>query len=163
MLTILESLLNRTLIPENPFTAEQSLVEFDVQTSGILTQLLMECISSAGSFGKKERIPPMVSDIRSYLTAHYNEKTTLEHLADRFNLDPFYLQKLFKRYIGQSPLEHIIHLRMTRARSLLRTNTMSISEIAYTVGIENISHFARQFKKLEGVSPSQYRKLWTTI
>jgi AraC-like DNA-binding protein len=104
----------------------------------------------------------MIRDIRSYLTAHYNEKITLERLAARFNLDPYYLQKLFKRHIGQSPLEYIIYLRMTRARSLLRTSAMSISEVAYTVGIDNISHFARQFKKLEGVSPGQYRKFWST-
>jgi len=159
---LMETLLNRTLTPEHPFSAEQNLFEFDVQTSGLLTQLLIECISSAGTSTKLQHIPPMVCDIRSYLTANYNGKITLDHLAARFSLDPYYLQKLFKRYIGQSPMEYIIYLRMTRAKSLLRTSSMSISEIAYTVGIDNISHFTRQFKKLEGMTPSQYRKFWPT-
>ena len=162
ILTLLETLLNKTLTPDSPFTAEQSLFEFDVQISGIITQLLIECISSAKPSEKKHRIPPMISDIRSYLTANYAEKITLDHLAARFNLDPYYLQKLFKKHIGQSPIEYIIYLRMAHARSLLRTGSMTISEIAYKVGVENISHFARQFKKLEGISPGQYRKLWTT-
>jgi len=147
MHTILDTLLNRSLTPEHPFSAEQNLFEFDVQTSGLLTQLLTECISSAGGSHNAQHIPPLVCDIRSYLTAHYNEKITLSHLAVQFNLDPFYLQKLFKRYIGQSPMEYIIYLRITRAKSLIRTSTMSISEIAYTVGVDNISHFTRQFKK----------------
>ena len=163
MYTVLETLLNRSLTPDYPFSAEQNLFEFDVQTSGLLTQLIMECISSAGTSSKSQRIPPMVSDIRSYLTAHYNEKVTLERLASQFNLDPYYLQKLFKRYMGQSPMEYIIYLRMNRAKSLVRTSNMSISEIAYTVGIDNISHFTRQFKKQEGMTPGQYRKFWSTI
>ena len=163
MYTLLETILNRTLTPEHPFSAEQNLLAFDVQTSGLLTQLLMACISAAGNQGKFQHIPPMVCDIRSYLTARYNEKITLEQLAAQFNLDPYYLQKLFKRHIGQSPMEYIIYLRMTRAKSLIRTSTMSISEIAYTVGIDNLGHFTRQFKKQEGMTPGQYRKVWPTV
>jgi len=163
MRTLLERLLGRTLTPEDPFSAEQNLFEFDVHTSGLLTQLIMECISQAGGAGKSQHIPPMVSDIRSYLNAHYNEKITLAHLSAQFSLDGYYLQKLFKRYIGQSPMEYIIYLRMTRAKSLLRTSTMPISEIAYTIGIDNLSHFTRQFKKQEGVTPGRYRKFWPTL
>jgi len=162
MQMLMETLSNRALTSASPFSAEQNLFEFDVQTSGLLTRLLIECISSAGTTSKLQHIPPMICDIRSYLTAHYNEKITLEHLAAQFSLDPYYLQKLFKRYIGQSPMEYVIYLRMARARSLLRTGSMSISEIAYTVGIDNISHFTRQFKKQEGMTPSQYRRFWPT-
>jgi len=161
MLTLLETILHRTPMSEHSFFEEQNLFEFDVQTSGLLTQLIMECISSAGNSSKSQHIPQLVRDMRSYLTAHYNEKITLNNLANRFNLDSFYLQKLFKRNIGQSPMEFIIYIRMIRATSLLRTSDMSISEIAYTVGIDNLSHFSRQFKKQEGMTPSQYRKFWS--
>ena len=160
MRAMMETLLNRTQTPEYPFSSKQNLFEFDVHTSGLLTQLLIECISSVGSFSKSQQIPPLIRDIRSYLTAHYNEKITLGFLSAQFNLDPYYLQKLFKRYVGQSPTEYLIYLRMTRAKSLMRTSTMSISEIAYTVGIDNISHFTRLFKKQEGATPGQYRKAW---
>ena len=163
MQPLLETLLERTLAPEYPFSAEQNLFAFDVQTSGLLTQLIMECISAAGISSKSPHIPSLVRDIRSFLTGRYNEKITLEHLSARFNLDPYYLQKLFKKYIGQSPMEYIIYLRMTRAKSLIRTSALSISEIAYTVGIDNISHFTRQFKKQEGMTPGQYRKFWPNI
>lgn len=163
MYTLLNTLLNRSSTSRQPFSTEQNLFEFDVQTSALLNQLIMECISAVGASSKPQRIPPLVLDIRSYLTTHYNEKISLEHLSARFNMDPYYLQKFFKRSIGQSPMEYIIYLRMAKAKSLIRTSTMSISEIAYTVGVDNISHFTRQFKKLEGMTPGQYRKIWPTV
>ena len=159
MLSLLENLLNRTNMFEHTFSVEQNLFEF-VNNSGILTQLFIECISCAGNSGKVQQIPPTVRDISSYIAAHYNEKITLDILAARFNLDSCYLQKLFKRHSGQSPMEYIIHLRMTHAKNLIRSTTMSISEIAFTVGIDNISHFTRQFKKQVGITPGQYRKAW---
>lgn len=163
MHTLLDMLLNRSSTADDSPHAEQNLFESDVHSSGILTQLIMECISAASTSGKAHHIPPLVRDIRSYLSAHYNEKITLEHLADRFNLDPYYLQKLFKRSVGQSPMEYIISLRMTKAKSLIRTSSMPISEIAYAVGIDNLSHFTRQFKKQEGMTPGKYRAAWLSI
>ena len=160
MYTLLGSLLNRSATPDYPFDTEQNLFEFDVHTSGILNQVLMECIFAAGISGQVHHVPPMVRDIRSYLVANYNTKITLNHLASQFNLDPYYLQKLFKRFIGQSPMEYVIYLRMSKAKNLIRTSPMSISEIACAVGIDNISHFSRQFKKQEGVTPVEYRKNW---
>jgi len=160
MHTLLDTLLNRSLTYEEP-SLEQNLFELDVQSSGVLTQLLTESISNSGGSQKSQHVPPLVGDIRSYLTTHYNKKITLNHLANEFNLDPYYLQKLFKRHIGQSPIEYAIYLRMISAKSLIRTSNMSISEIAYTVGVDNISHFTRQFKKQEGMTPTQYRKFWS--
>ncbi|MCL2842754.1 MAG: AraC family transcriptional regulator [Oscillospiraceae bacterium] len=163
MLTLMEKLLNRPpLSPEHSLPGEQSLFEFDVQTSGLLTQLLVECVSSAGISRKMQHLPPMVNDMRNYLTARYTEKVTLDHLAAEFSLDPHYLQKLFKKHLGQSPMEYIIYLRIIRAKNLLRTSNMTISQIAYSAGVDNVSHFTRQFKRHEGMTPSQYRKVWFT-
>jgi len=163
MLSLLEMLLNQTPVVEHSLLEEQNMFELDIRISGLLTQIVMECISSAGNSSKSQHIPTVIRDIRSYLTAQYSEKITLNDLAKQFNLDPFYLQKLFKRYIGQSPMEYIIYMRMIYATSLLRTGDMSISEIAYTVGIDNLSHFSRQFKKQVGMSPVQYRKAWPSL
>jgi AraC-like DNA-binding protein len=160
MYNLLDTLLQRTSAMDDALTAVQNLFEFDVQVSGILTQLIMECISAKGSSDGAQHISPLVRDIRNYLTAHYDEKISLGDLASRFNLDPYYLQKLFKRSIGQSPMEYVISLRMTKAKSLIRTGSGSISDIAYTVGIDNISYFTRQFKQREGMTPTQYRQAW---
>ena len=163
MHVLLEALLGRSIQPDILFTAEQNLIEFDVQTSGIITQLIMECFSTIASSEKAKVIPQLVTNIRNYIIANYNEKITLEDLASEFNLNKFYLQKLFRKYTGQSPIEYVIYLRMNRAASLIRTSEMDIGEIAYTVGIENLSHFTRQFKKLQGMTPSQFRKFWPNL
>ena len=160
MYALLSSLLNRSATLDYPFDTEQNLFEFDVHTSGILNQVLMECIFAASISGQLHHIPPLVRDIRSYLVANYNAKITLSQLSNQFNLDPYYLQKLFKRSLGQSPMEYMIYLRMSRAKNLIRTSSMTISEVAYAVGIDNISHFSRQFKKHEGMTPVEYRKNW---
>lgn len=156
---ILDVLLNRF-----PSTEEkQNFFEADLHNSGILTQLMIACVSAVGSGGESVHMPTGVQDIRKFLDANYDQKITLEDLSNKFNLDPYYLQKLFKRYTGQSPTQYIIHLRMARAKTLLRSTTQSVSEIAYAVGIDNVSHFTRQFKKSEGMSPVQYRKFWPII
>ena len=160
MYTLHEMLLSRVSISDEYAFLEQNLFKTDIWASAILTQLMVSCISVTGSSNEPVSIPAVVQEIRKYLAAHFDQKITLEHLAKIFNLDPFYLQKLFKRYIGQSPSQYIIYLRMAQAKLLMRTTASSISEIAYAVGIDNISHFTRQFKKFESMTPVQYRKIW---
>ena len=97
-----------------------------------------------------------------YLMQNYQKRITLEDLGQQFNINPFYLQKQFKRYVGQSPTEYIIYLRMTHAKELLRNTGKSIGEVANEVGIDNLGYFTRLFKKQEGVPPHEYCKLWPT-
>lgn len=153
---IMESLLDLYVDNENH-------LEVDIQASGLLTQLMVECIGAAIRPEQTVSIPAVVREIRDYLTSSYDQKITLEDLALKFSLNSFYLQKMFKRYIGQSPTEYLIYLRMTKAKSLMRTTHKSVSEIAYAVGIDNNSHFTRLFKKHEGMTPQDYRKLWPVL
>ena len=115
------------------------------------------------SAASSENIPAVIQEIRSYLLTHYTEKITLAGLSAQFNLNQFYLQKQFKRYTGQSPTEYVIYLRLKHAKELMLTSQLSISEISYAVGIENTSHFTRQFKAQEGMTPQEFRRLWPVI
>ena len=132
----------------------------DFQTADLLTQLLTECVLSTMSQEKTADLPQIIQAIRVFLQNHYREKHTLEELGNRFNLNPYYLQKQFKRYIGQSPSEYQIFLRMTRAKELIRSTKLAISEIAYAVGVDILGYITRQFKKQEGMTPQEYRKVW---
>ena len=135
----------------------------DLKAADLLGQLISQCTLSAMHSGSAGDIPQTIQDVRMYLAENYNQKLSLDELGQRFNLNPFYLQKQFKRYIGQSPTEYLIYMRMTRAKELLRTTEKSISQIAELIGVENLGHFSRQFKKHEGITPHEYRKLWPTI
>ena len=164
MQNLLETLINRVASGDSHESANQNLFDADIQISGILTQFMASCCSTKESAGElPASIPPIVQEIRSFLAANYDQKITLEFLANKYNLDPFYLQKQFKRHIGQSPSQYVIYLRMTHAKILMRTTGKQINEIAASVGIDNVSLFTRQFKKLEGVAPLQYRKNWSAL
>ena len=131
----------------------------DVQASAMLTQLMSHCIHAAGMHSAN-RLPTYVIDARSYINLHYAERITLDDLSRSISINKFYLQKLFKRCIGLSPNEYLIHTRLTHAKQLLRTSTTPISQIAMDVGINNIGHFITLFKRYEGITPSAYRRRW---
>lgn len=132
----------------------------DVQASAMLTQLMSYCIDAAGSALGAKRLPSYVIDARSYINSHYAERITLDDLSHTISINKFYLQKLFKRCIGLSPNEYLIHTRLTRAKQLLRTTSSPISQIAMDVGINNIGHFISLFKRYESITPSAYRQRW---
>ncbi len=139
---------------------EHNQIMSDFQTASLLTQLLSECVLSTMLAEKTNSIPQIVQHVRMYLLNHYRDKNTLENLGVQFNTNPYYLQKQFKRYIGMSPSEYQIFLRMNKAKELIRNTKMSVSDIAFAVGIENLGYFTRQFKQQEGLTPQAYRKIW---
>ena len=132
----------------------------DVQASAMLTQLMSRLIHAAGTRSDADNLPGYVLDARNYNNQHYAERITLDVLARAISINKFYLQKLFKRCLGLSPNEYLIHTRLTRAKQLLRTTAAPISQVALDVGINNIGHFISLFKRYEGVTPSGYRQCW---
>ncbi len=137
--------------------------ETDLRAANLLTQLISDCTLTAMHSSISASIPKIIQDIQAYLNQNFRQQNSLELLGSCFNLNPFYLQKLFKKYIGQSPNEYCIYMRITHAKELMRTTNKSISEIAYQVGVENLGYFTRLFKKHEGLTPQEYRQLWPTL
>ena len=131
----------------------------DVQASAMLTQLMSHCIHAAGMHSAN-RLPNYVIDARSYINMHYAERITLDELSRSISINKFYLQKLFKRCIGLSPNEYLIHTRLTHAKQLLRSTSTPINQIVMDVGFNNIGHFITLFKRYEGITPSAYRRRW---
>jgi AraC-like DNA-binding protein len=134
----------------------------DLIYANLLHQLVNEVTLSTMVSDHLDDIPQTIRSVQIYLTQNYQKSTTLEQLGSQFNLNPFYLQKQFKRYVGQTPSEYVIYLRITRAKELLRNTQKPIGEIAADVGIDNLGYFTRLFKKQEGMTPRDYSKLWPT-
>ena len=151
----------RSLLTVDSISANQQ--EADFRSADLLTQLMTACLLSTSQFQEEQKVPEHIEAVRQYLWQHFAEKITLDELGVRFNVNPHYLQKQFKRYIGQSPTEYLIYLRILKAKELMRTTSKSIGEIAYDVGIGNLGYFTRLFKKLENQTPQQYRNLWPII
>ncbi len=160
-----------TLPPANGVTAAirslislyrsgENSVSSDIRASGLLTVIMVECISAALTERAFSGVPDCVQQARAYLLDHYNERITLDDLAKRYSINKYYFQKLFKRHTGFTPNEYLILSRLNHAKEYLRTSNRSVAEIASEVGVENPSHFINLFKKHEGITPNAYRQSW---
>jgi len=100
-----------------------------------------------------------LNGILKYIQEHLNESITVEKLAEQLHFHPNYFSKVFKKYIGTSPVQYIHRKRLEKAKNLLRATELHISEIASEMGFCDIYHFSNSFKKLTGFSPREYRNL----
>ena len=83
---------------------------------------------------------------------------TLSSIAERFWVNPSYLSRYFKTYMGINIVQYIRSMRIFYAKSLLQSSDMSIAEVAEMVGIKSASHFSKIFENEVGESPSKFRK-----
>lgn len=101
----------------------------------------------------------VVEQIVNYFEDHYNEKISLDQIAENMYLSPFYISKIFKSETGDTPIRHLINIRLEKAKELLGDGYEgSIQEIAAIVGYDDAYHFSKLFKKHFGITPSQARK-----
>ena len=90
---------------------------------------------------------------------NYMNDISLDKISKNMYLSPFYVSRIFKSETGETPIRHLIDIRLERARELLEENSHdSIQEIAAQVGYDDAYHFSKLFKKKYGCSPSKIRK-----
>ena len=84
----------------------------------------------------------------------------LDELAEKHYINKYYLTKIFKETYGSTISNYLIAMRITKAKQLLRFTDMTVDEIGSTVGMSDANYFSRMFRKVEGISPREYRKQW---
>lgn len=99
-----------------------------------------------------------LNQLRMSITNAPNKKWSIEAMADLAHMSPSYLQHLYKELFGIACMQECINARLNHARSYLRTTDMPIRTVALLCGYDNETHFMRQFKKFEHMTPSQYRR-----
>ena len=104
---------------------------------------------SAGSF--------IVNQAVSYMESAYQQKLTLQEVADRCYVSQWHLSKLLNRYAEKSFYDILNSIRIQKAKELLTDPRLKIGDISEMVGYADTAHFARTFKKFEGMSANEYR------
>jgi len=100
--------------------------------------------------------------VKAFIWRHYNQDISLNKTAEAVGISPFYLSHLFRTEMGVSFLEYLTSVRISVAKKLLQQTRMSVMEICLEAGYQDPSHFAKTFKKKEGVRPTEYRKTHQT-
>jgi len=96
---------------------------------------------------------------KQHIDDHYYMKNlSLEETAEHVGLSPFYFSKLFKETFHMNYIDYLTHLRIEKAKELIRNPENSLKEICFDVGYRDPNYFSRVFKKVVGISPSEYRK-----
>jgi AraC-like DNA-binding protein len=93
-----------------------------------------------------------------YIRQHLNEAITVQQLANVACMSKPHFFRSFKQELGVSPLDFILQERIAQAKALLQDPLLSVSAAAYQSGFNNLTHFSLQFKKQEGLTPSEYRR-----
>ncbi len=93
-----------------------------------------------------------------YIESHLNCQIKVTDLCDRLHIVPDYLYKIFKRYSGLSTQEYIINSKMHMATNLLASSEYSVSSIADMVGYVDQGQFAKVFRRVHGLTPSEFRR-----
>jgi AraC-like DNA-binding protein len=100
---------------------------------------------------------PSIICLIQYIQENY-QHVTLQQLSKIFNFTPRHIQRLILSSTGKSFQENIIHLRMTKAKQLLKYCKLSVEQIALHVGYSNASNFRFAFKRCNKITPQAYRK-----
>ena len=101
--------------------------------------------------------PPVITRARQFIQENQTEDLSLGQVARAVNTSIFYFCKMFRKSTGLNFTDYMSRIRVEKAKNLLLNRNLRISEIAYEVGFQSLTHFNRVFKKIMGQSPSDYR------
>lgn len=120
----------------------------------ILAALIDKSSKSSGNSSSKE----YVKEALKYIKKNYSQQITVTDISSNLSLDRKYFSKIFKHYMKMTPNEYLISYRLQKSCELMESTTLTIAEIAATVGYDNQFSFSRAFRKYKNMSPSEYRR-----
>ncbi|MBP5971428.1 helix-turn-helix transcriptional regulator [Brasilonema sp. CT11] len=101
---------------------------------------------------------PKLRQVFEYINSHIDSEIKLTNLAKMAGISQYYFCQLFKQSVGTTPYQYVLQLRVERAKQLLKSQKMTICDVALACGFANQSHFTKHFRKLTGMTPKVYWK-----
>jgi AraC-like DNA-binding protein len=130
----------------------------ELERATLIAETLSEIVGTSPPSG---RAPRAVRRARAFLHDALAEKITLDDLATHAALDKFHLVRAFRSEVGLPPYEYLTHLRVSRARELLRSGVV-VAEAAQAVGFCDESQLHRHFRRIVGVPPGAYARSFSS-
>lgn len=127
------------------------------QARSYLTSYLKEVIALR-DHNTEKRYGKILRQAVSYIDTHFDqEDISLNRVAQTVGMSPNHFSSIFSQEMGTTFIEYLIGKRMERAKELLRTTQLRSSEVAYRVGYRDPHYFSSTFKKIQGMTPREYR------
>lgn len=104
-----------------------------------------------------QRLSATMQAAVDYVDGHYMQDVSLSEVAEAVGKSYNYLSKLFREETGMTFVDYLLRVRMEHSRHLLLDVSLSVERVAQAVGYSDAGYYARQFKKVMGVTPNQYR------
>lgn len=162
--------INSGILPERAFALSDKffIASEECTTIAQCQELRILCAKSFAQMVKEYRMTkqqelnPLVRDIMLIISRELYNNFTVQDLAERLNLSYEHLERIFKMHSGLSLAAYIRQERIKQAQELIRDTQDSIEDIAHILGFASASHFAKVFKAQCGLTPSQYRKVFSS-
>lgn len=113
--------------------------------------------SEANAAGLLRPVDARVQKAMVFIEENYHRDLSLDRVAAAVHLSIWHLCHLFKSETGETFVRHLKAIRMRRAKRLLEESLLSIKEVMNKVGMRDQSHFAKDFRRAYGLTPSQFR------
>lgn len=141
---------------ENIYCFSSSFEELASNFSLLLTELFG---AQGGPEDQTLKGEQLVENIEAYFRENLSRSITLQLLSDEMNVSKVHLCRVFKKYRNMTPIDSFNRMKIERARDLLtRFTALPLQKISDMLGFNDVYYFSKVFKKIEGVSPSAYRK-----
>jgi AraC-like DNA-binding protein len=142
------------------FEFEKKFPYYEASAKGLFTSLWIQLLRENDWNNNKHLLSKweQLDRIKSYISHNANKEITLNEISSFANLTKYYLCRLFKSGFDMSPIQYHALLRIEKAKQMIQFSSNSLTRIANELGFHSIHAFSRAFRKIEGVSPSSYRK-----
>lgn len=150
LMKLKEAWLDTRSLPVGQYEGIITLLSaFAIQFSNLLNRILIE---------DSHAEPDIVMKSKRFINAHLEEKFSLEDVSHHVGVSTFYFCKIFKSTTRMTFTEYVNRRRIERAKQKLMNPKNRVTEIAFDVGYQSLSHFNRSFLRYVGVSPTGYRE-----
>ena len=139
----------------NVFLSCRNVEDVFSRTEELMEKLIGEEIEE----NRQIEIKP-IQQAKAYVQQHYKETITLKEISELTGFNANYFSEIFKKKTDKTLTEYILEVRIEKARELLKNMDIKINEIPEMVGMGDAKYFAKQFKKVTGLTPSKYRKFF---
>ncbi|WP_083681935.1 AraC family transcriptional regulator [Paenibacillus sp. FSL A5-0031] len=138
--------------------ARSNRIQNSYQASSLIYRLMMELLQSS-TLQQQEKMnwPQQIKQATTYMEAEFHRLQSLDDVAAAAGLSKYYFTRMFTKTTGMSPMDFVTKLRIEKAVQLLRSSSLTVEEIAHTVGYSSGSYFSKVFRSRVGFPPADFR------